>query len=122
MTNMRLEEKVMEISSDVVDGVTVVKLEGSLDTQSSPDAQIALGELVDGGARGIVCNFADVEFVSSAGLRVLLATAKKLGALQGEIRVCEMNPVVKDVFEISGFSMIIKVFDTEPEAMQGFGA
>ena len=77
---------------------------------------------MDGGARGIVCNFADVEFVSSAGLRVLLATAKKLGALQGEIRVCAMNPVVKDVFEISGFSMIIKVFESEPEAVQGFGA
>ena len=110
----------MQISSNVEDDVTVVRIQGSLDTQSSPEAQAALDKLITGGTRRIMCSFADVDFVSSAGLRVLLATAKKLGTLQGEIRVCAMNPVVKDVFEISGFSMIIKVFDTEPEALQGF--
>jgi anti-anti-sigma factor len=61
-----------------------------------------------------------MEFISSAGLRVLLATAQELQKAGGELRVCNLNEEVNEVFDISGFSTILMVFKDESEALQGF--
>jgi anti-anti-sigma factor len=110
----------MELVADLQGDVTVVKIQGNLDTQTSPDAQAELERLVNDGARKVLFDFADLAYISSAGLRVLLATAKKLTSSQGEMRICNMNDVVKDVFDISGFSTIFNVFTTDGEALEGF--
>ena len=59
-------------------------------------------------------------FVSSAGLRVFLATAKKLMAVGGTLRICNANEVVKEVLEMSGFTTILEVKDDLESAMSGF--
>jgi len=61
-----------------------------------------------------------MDFISSAGLRVLLATAQELQKAGGELRVCNLNEDVMEVFDISGFSTILMVFKDESEALQGF--
>lgn len=110
----------MQFTATSSEGVTVIKIEGNLDTQTSPAAQEELERIVEDGARKLLIDFADLAYISSAGLRVLLATAKKLTTEQGEMRMCNMNDVVKEVFEVSGFSTIFKVFPTDTEAMSGF--
>jgi anti-sigma B factor antagonist len=110
----------MDISSEIKDNITVVRFEGNLDTNTSTDAQNYLNNAIDGGASKVVVCFDKVDFVSSAGLRVLLATAKKLGGGGGLLRVCGLNETVAEVFEISGFSTILNVFPTETEALAGF--
>ena len=110
----------MDISSETKDNITVVRLEGNLDTNTSTDAQDYLNNAIDGGASKVVVSFDKVDFVSSAGLRVLLATAKKLGGGGGALRVCGLNETVAEIFEISGFSTIINVFPSETEALAGF--
>ena len=65
-------------------------------------------------------NLAKLDYISSAGLRVLLASAKQLKPDGGEIRICNLNEVVKEVFDISGFVTIFKVFGSETEALDGF--
>ena len=109
----------MEISSEFLNEVKVVRLEGNLDTNTSSSAQEFLNSAIDQGAAKIVVNFEKVDFVSSAGLRVLLATAKRLGGSGGSLRVCGLNETVSEVFEISGFSTILSVFPTESEALSG---
>ena len=109
----------MEISSEFLNDVKVVRLEGNLDTNTSSSAQEFLNSAIDEGAAKIVVNFEKVDFVSSAGLRVLLATAKRLGSSGGSLRVCGLNETVSEVFEISGFSTILSVFPTESEALSG---
>ena len=109
----------MEISSEFLNDVKVVRLEGNLDTNTSSSAQEFLNSAIDEGAAKIVVNFERVDFVSSAGLRVLLATAKRLGSSGGTLRVCGLNETVSEVFEISGFSTILSVFPTESEALSG---
>lgn len=109
----------MEISSEFLNDVKVVRLEGNLDTNTSSSAQEFLNSAIDQGAAKIVVNFDKVDFVSSAGLRVLLATAKRLGGSGGSLRVCGLNETVSEVFEISGFSTILSVFPTESEALSG---
>ena len=110
----------MQLTATSSEGVTVIKIEGNLDTQTSPEAQEELDRIVEDGARKLLIDFADLTYISSAGLRVLLATAKKLTTEQGEMRMCNMNEVVKEVFEVSGFSTIFKVFPTDAEALAGF--
>ena len=106
----------MNISKSEVDSVTVFRLDGDLDTNSSPVVDEAFGEAITGGANAMLVNLSDVGFVSSAGLRVLLSAAKRLG---GQLRVCGLNETVNEVFEISGFITIFSVFPTEEEALQG---
>ena len=109
----------MNISSDSVGDYVVVRLQGNLDTNTSSAAQEALDELLNGGATRVLVNLEQVGFVSSNGLRVLLATAKRLGGPNSNLRVCCLNDTVNEVFEISGFSNILNVFGTEEEALQG---
>ena len=110
----------MKLESTTIDAVTVVEMEGNLDTNTSVEAQDYINALIDGGSTKLVTDFSRVDFVSSAGLRVLLATAKRLGGVGGSLRICGLNEEVNEVFEISGFSTILDVFPTRDEALQGF--
>ena len=110
----------MDISSEIKDSITVVRLEGNLDTNTSVEAQDTLNQLMDDGAAKILIDFEKVDFVSSAGLRILLASAKRLSSSGGGLRITGLNDVVNEVFEISGFSTILDVFASEEEALQGF--
>ena len=60
------------------------------------------------------------DFISSTGLRVVLATGKKIAAVQGKLMLCELNKTVSDVFKISGFSTMFAVFENEDEAIKKF--
>src|SRR5690606_18220686 len=98
----------------------VVAIVGSLDSATSPQAQAALEAAVTGGARKIAIDFTKLDYISSAGLRVMLGTAKQLSAKNGALRLFGLNQTVKEVFDISGFSKILAVMPGEAEALAGF--
>jgi len=110
----------MQISVKTTNEVKVLAFEGRLDTQTSPDAQQQLTRLIEEGATKILVNLEKVDYISSAGLRVLLVVAKQLKATDGELRICSLNEVVKEVFDISGFDMILPISASESEALEGF--
>ncbi len=94
--------------------------EGKLDTQTSPDAQQQLTPLIEEGEKKFLVNFEKLDYISSAGFRVILAAAKQLKGIDGELRICCLNKVVREVFDISGFMTILKVFGSESEAIEDF--
>ena len=100
--------------------VKILDFEGDLDTNTSPDAETKLKELMSEGALKILVNFKDLDYISSAGLRILLATAKALQKNKGELRICHLNETVDEIFEISGFIEIFNVFKTENEGLEIF--
>jgi anti-sigma B factor antagonist len=108
----------IDVSAD--QDVHVLRFRGNLDTNSSPQAQEALNQAVENGATKLLVDFEALDFISSAGLRVLLATAKSLGRQGGAMRICALNETVDEVFEISGFSTIFSVYPTRAEALAGF--
>lgn len=110
----------MEITVDDVDEVKVVRIEGTLDTHTSPQAQTLMTQLIDQGTSKIVINFDKLDYVSSAGLRILLAAAKQLKSKGGELRICGLNGDVQETFEFAGFHMILNVKDSELEALKSF--
>ena len=110
----------MQISVKTTNKVKVLTFEGRLDTRTSPDAEQQMTQLIEQGENRFLVNFEKLDYISSAGLRVLLAAAKKLKGIDGELRICNLNEVVREVFDISGFTTIFQVFGSESEALDGF--
>jgi anti-anti-sigma factor len=110
----------MDITTRTQNGLTLVVLAGSLDSNTSPQAQRALDGLLAAGARKMVVDCTALDYISSAGLRVLLGTAKRLSGAGGALRLFGLNDTVREVFDISGFSTILAVFATEADALKGF--
>ncbi len=110
----------MEIQTRDTNGIKAVDLIGKLDTNTAPDAEKHLNKLITEGVEKILVNLEKLDYISSAGLRVLLSTNKQLQKTDGMMRICNLNEVVQEIFDISGFSSIFNVFATESEAINGF--
>jgi len=100
--------------------VAIVRLVGNLDMSTCGDVETVLTSLIDGGARKMVLNFAGIDFVSSAGLRVLISAAKKLAAQGGGLRLCSLREQVKLVFDIAGLNAVMPAMEDESGATAGF--
>ena len=83
-----------------------IALEGRLDTSTAPQLEATLSEL--SGVTALTLDFAKLEYISSAGLRVLLA-AQKLMNKQGKMVITHVNDTIQEVFEITGFSDILTI-------------
>ncbi len=110
----------MQLSVKTTNEVKILAFEGRLDTRTSPGAQQQLTRLIEAGENRFLVNFKKLDYISSAGLRVLLAAAKQLKGIDGELRICSLNEVVKEVFDISGFDMILPISASELEALEDF--
>ena len=86
----------------------VVTLSGRLDTTTSPQLEKALQENLNG-IHAIIFDFADIEYISSAGLRVLLSAQKRMNADGGAIKLIHVNETVMEVFDITGFTDILTI-------------
>jgi len=109
----------MDITTRTQNGVALVALAGKLDSNTSPQAQQALDAILASGAKQMVVDFTALDYISSAGLRVLLGTAKRLSGAGGALRLFGLNETVREVFDISGFSTILAVSATEADALKG---
>ncbi|PVX24224.1 MAG: anti-sigma factor antagonist [Candidatus Bathyarchaeum sp.] len=98
--------------------ITIAVIIPRFDAYTANDIETSLKEIIGKGARKIICDFSQTEYVASAGLRVLLSSAKSLQKCGGQIVMASMKPYVKEVFEVSGFTQIFKVFDSQEEALQ----
>ena len=110
----------MQINQKEEKGIHILSLDGRFDAHSAGDIEKELNLAISKGARKLLLDMDSVEYISSAGLRVLLAVAKKLKKEEGEIKLCCLKPYVKEVFDIAGFTQIFKIYDTTEEAIQGF--
>ncbi len=110
----------IDISSKTEGDITVVEIEGKLNTGASPEAEAYVNDLIDEGAIKILFNLEDLDFISSTGLRIILATGKKLTGLGGKLVLCSPNKTVSDVFRMSGFNQMFSVLENEEEALKNF--
>ena len=111
----------MDIITEEQGAVSIVAIEGSLDTATSAQADSFLSDKIDQGARKILIDFEKLDYISSAGLRILLVAAKKMSGEGGDLRLCGLNETVQEVFDISGFGMLLNVFETRSGALSDFG-
>ena len=90
---------------------------GRLDSLTSQDLQNELSQRISGGDTAILLDLKDLEYISSAGLRVLLLAGKELKAKNGQLSLCALKENVREVFEVSGFISLFPVHNSVDEAI-----
>ena len=87
---------------------TTLRFDGRLDTSTSPKLEEELVNVLKD-AKEVIFDFEKLEYLSSAGLRLILSTHKKLKAAGGALTVANVNEVIKNVFDLTGFSDILHI-------------
>lgn len=100
----------MKTSIQEIDGRLVATLSGELDTAAAAEAEAALKPLLESNGRDVVIDCTELEYIASSGLRILLSILKKVKADGGRVTLKNVNEVIRDVLELTGF---IKIFDFE---------
>jgi anti-anti-sigma factor len=100
------------------DNATIVTMVPRFDAYTANEVEAVIKDLIVKGNKEIICDFSQTEYVASAGLRVILSSAKSLQSSGGHILLISMKPYVYEVFEISGFTQILKILNSEKEALQ----
>jgi len=122
--NASLEGFELEVRSEVVDGVAMFRIAGKFDAQAltSQVLQSGVGSAIGAGTPRIIFDMREVSLITSAGLRVVVMTAKQAAAAKGGLSIFGAQSAVNEVFEISGLAKIIPIASDETEARSKLGA
>ena len=110
----------MEIAEEKRGPVALLALQGKLDAGTANKLEQKLLATIDGGNTQLLLNCSGLDYVSSAGLRVLLMAAKKLKPVNGKILLSCLKPHIRDVFDIAGFTTIFPIHETDEQALRAF--
>jgi anti-sigma B factor antagonist len=102
----------MDIIETRQNHITIFSLSGRLDSGSSPEFDKRILQAMENGFRYIILDCQKLDYITSAGLRVVVKTAKKLKPEQGQIILCAMADYVREVFEIAGFDSFLPILPT----------
>lgn len=107
----------MSLSLDREENTLIVSPQGRLDSNNAGAAEARIVEMIDAAAPQVVLDFSRLDYISSAGLRVVLGVAKRVKQANGRMALCSLQPHIREVFEISGFMTILTVCDDRSRAI-----
>ena len=107
----------MDIVVEEKGEVIVVRLKGRLDAASSPQLEKMLSSIIDGGHFKVLLDLSNVEYLSSAGMRLMLAISKRLQNLEGKVVACSLSDEVMEVIKMAGFNQVIEFYPGEVESL-----
>ncbi len=110
----------MKISEENRVTFTILDIEGQLNAITCHELEKRLNSLLDKGEKQFLLNLSGLDYISSAGLRVLLVAAKKLKSCNGQIVLASLKDQVRKVFDTAGFSGFFPMFDTREDALRNF--
>lgn len=108
----------MKLDYEEKDGIICVRIAGRLDADSAAQAETTLKELLKEGKSRLVFDLEEMDYISSAGLRVILMTVKELQRRKGKVVLSALTPYVREIFDVSNFSSIIPITDTVEAGFQ----
>ena len=112
----------MECTSQQIADVTMIRIEGRIDHKTAKDFEDVLKPYLDECGKGayqkILMDLGGVDFMTSAGLRVLMIAVKICGRKDGEISVAALRPMIKEIFKISRFDSVLNVYPTVELALE----
>jgi anti-anti-sigma factor len=108
----------MQIVDARLDGVVAVTPAGRIDTTTAPSLEQHLNALLTGGERRIVVDFSGVDYISSAGLRIMLLLARRVQEGNGRLCLCAMGDAVRQVFQLAGFLPLFVIRDSREAAVR----
>jgi anti-sigma B factor antagonist len=112
----------MEITEQKSAGVVTLRLSGRLDTTTAQAFEDKILGRIESGERHVVIDLAQLDYISSAGLRVIVLAGKRLSAANGKMVLCSLKDRVREVFDIAGFSAIFTIYGSHDDATRGLQA
>lgn len=98
----------MEIFKMAEGSTMIIKVSGRVDTTTAPELEKAIKSSLDG-TQELILDFENLDYISSAGLRVVLSAQKSMNAQNGKMKVTNVNEIVSEVFDITGFAEILTI-------------
>lgn len=110
-----------DIKQQDLENCDLLILSGRIDGNTAPKFEMAMRKAQDKNHYKIVLNMADISYMSSAGLRILISSSKESRKHRGgDVRLAEVNERIADVLDLSGLTPLFKIYDTESEAIESF--
>ena len=110
----------IEIIEKKKNDITVFEPVGRLDSNTSPELEKKIVNAIEKGSNKMIIDFKSLDYISSAGLRVINKTTKQLKNNSGNLVLCSMQDYIKEVFEITGFDSFLPIVTTYDEAVAKF--
>ena len=110
----------MEIIAEIQNDINIYRLKGRLDSNTSHGFEQKLFQAISEGAKNMVVDFKDIDYISSAGLRVILKAFKALQREDGRIILCSMQKYVREIFKMIGIDSFVPTLDTMDDALKAF--
>jgi anti-sigma B factor antagonist len=110
----------MDIQKRLEGDVAVLSLEGRLDLTSASSLKEASKEVLTGSSKKVVLNMDKVDFINSSGLGALVSILKEVRNSQGSMRLTNLAPYVKEIFDITQLTNIFEIFPDEKQAISSF--
>jgi len=111
----------MDLKEDQVQGVTVLQVKGRLDSTTSPALGERLSGILDAGKARLLVDFSQLEYISSAGFRVLLQAAKRADQNAAKLVLCGVSGKVRQLFDLGGFLDLFSITATRDEGITAAG-
>ncbi len=109
----------MEITTKKDDGIMIVCPSGRIDTSTAKKFEESIMKILPDNQQ-VIISFSNVDYISSAGLRVILVAGKKISSMKGRLALSDMSNKIHEVFKMSGFDKILKIYSTLAEAKSFF--
>jgi anti-sigma B factor antagonist len=110
----------MNIETRELKHVSLVKISGRVDSATAPEVEAVLRDLIDADRHQVVLDLQEVEYMSSAGLRVLVTTLKAAQKSGGDLKLAQPSSRAKEVLNLAGLTPIFNVYDDVVEAVGAF--
>jgi anti-sigma B factor antagonist len=110
----------VNINVSVQDQVTLVEVQGRIDSMNANELGDALTQLIDEGRAQIVLDLAGVDYMSSAGLREIVSALKRIRRGTGDLRIAQPSERVQEVMEMAGLDTIFQIYSTQMEAVGSY--
>jgi anti-anti-sigma factor len=108
----------MNVQVSITNDYTIVSVDGRIDTTNANEFEKQMIEVIEGGCTRLIVNCSGLNYISSSGLRVFLIAQKKMTSIKGLLRLTNLQPSIKEIFDISGFSSIFSVFPDQESAIK----
>ncbi len=110
----------MEIIKENQGRINIYKLSGRLDSNTSQGFEKKIFQAIDDGSQSMIIDFKNLDYISSAGLIVILKATRALKREDGKIMLCDMQDYIKEVFEITGIDSFLPIVGSMDDARNAF--
>lgn len=112
----------MDVIKEKRTDMLFLDLRGRLDDSNAQTLEESLMRLIDDGARQLIVDCSQVEYINNAGIRTLLNVGRRIVTFNGRIAFHSLSQAAKDIFDKTGFAMATRIYETREEAIAGVAA